>query len=121
MDYGVWPALLADCHIASGGNTDREDALVVDVLVREDVRELLEAVQAAGSIGAEALVIALDELDLEPAQVDGFHRTLGELHVEVIAASVDEPLDESTREMSTDALQLFLKDIGKVNLLTAAR
>jgi RNA polymerase primary sigma factor len=28
---------------------------------------------------------------------------------------------EATREVSTDALQLFLKDIGKVDLLTAAR
>ena len=30
-------------------------------------------------------------------------------------------LDESTRRDSTDGLQLFLKDIGKVGLLTAAR
>ena len=29
-------------------------------------------------------------------------------------------IDESVREVSTDALQLFLKDIGKVELLTAA-
>jgi RNA polymerase primary sigma factor len=82
-------------------------------------------VQAAGSISAEALALALDELDLEPAQADEFHRALDELNVEVVvavAASVAEPeLDESTREMSTDALQLFLKDIGKVGLLTGAR
>jgi RNA polymerase primary sigma factor len=31
------------------------------------------------------------------------------------------PAAEATREVSTDALQLFLKDIGKVDLLTAAR
>jgi RNA polymerase primary sigma factor len=31
------------------------------------------------------------------------------------------PAAEATREVSTDALQLFLKDIGKVDLLTPAR
>jgi len=31
------------------------------------------------------------------------------------------PAAETTREVSTDALQLFLKDIGKVDLLTAAQ
>src|SRR5262249_20763543 len=101
MDYGVSPARLAHCRITSGGNTEGEDAPVVAVLAREDVRNLLEAVHAAGSIGAEALMLALDELDLEPAQVDEFHRALDALQVEVIAASGDEPdLDESTQEMS---------------------
>ena len=113
--------VLAQCGIASGGNTVGEATPVTDVLAHEEVRNLLDAAQAVGSIGAEALALALDELGLEADQVDEFHRTLDELNVEVIPA-VDEPdLDESTREMTTDALQLFLKDVGKVNLLTAAR
>ena len=93
----------------------------MDLLAREDVRNLLEAVQAAGSIDADALVLALDELDLEPAQMDEFHLVLDELSVEVVVAgaAAGPDLDESTREMSTDTLQLFLKDIGKVDLLTA--
>jgi RNA polymerase primary sigma factor len=81
-------------------------------------------VQTAGSIDADALVLALDELELEPPQVDDFRRALEELNVEVVvaAASTHEPdLDESTQEMSTDALQLFLKEISRVSLLTAAR
>ena len=95
---------------------------VTDVLANEDVRILLDAAQAVGSIRADALALALDELDLEPAQVEELHRALDELNVEVIAADAREPeLDESTQEMSTDALQLFLKDIGKVELLTATR
>src|SRR5213076_1010052 len=32
-----------------------------------------------------------------------------------------EPAPEAAREISTDSLQLFLKDIGKVDLLTAAQ
>ncbi len=99
-----------------------EVAPASDVLAHEELRNLLETIQAAGSVDADALVLALDELDLEPAQVDEFHRALDELNVEVVSASGSEPdLDESMQEMSTDALQLFLKDIGKVGLLTAAR
>ena len=97
-------------------------AAVADVLAHEEVRNLLDAAQAAGSVDAEVLTLALDELDLEPAQVDEFHRALDELNVEVtIAGAAGPELDTSTQEMSTDALQLFLKDIGKVGLLTAAR
>ena len=95
---------------------------LADGVAHQDVGSLLEAVQAAGSITADALALALDELDLEPGEVEDFHRALDELNVEVtVPAAVDPALDESTPEMSTDGLQLFLKDIGKVALLTAAR
>jgi RNA polymerase primary sigma factor len=120
--YGHSRQRLAHCCIASGGNTGGEPAPVTGVLEHEEARTLLDTVQAAGSIDAEELALALDELDLEPAQVDEFHRALDELNVEVVSAAGTEPdLDETTQEMSTDALQLFLKDIGKVGLLTAAR
>jgi RNA polymerase primary sigma factor len=91
--------------------------------VRDDLRALIEAVQAAGGISADTLALALDELDLEPAEVDDFHRALDELNVEVaVAAAAAGPgLDDSAREMSTDSLQLFLNNITKVELLTAAR
>ena len=119
--YGGSVPRLAHCCIASGENTGEEGEPVTDLLAREDVRNLLEAAQAAGRVDADALVFALEELELEPAQVDEIHRALDELNVEVVSAGAEPVLDESTREMSTDSLQLFLKDIGKVQLLTAAR
>ncbi len=99
-----------------------------DVLVTEEARSLLEAAQAAGRVSAEEIALSLDELDLEPAQVEDVYRALEELQVEIVdgdAATAPDPkeearLDETAREVSTDALQLFLKDIGKVELLTAA-
>src|ERR1700746_1921200 len=99
-----------------------------DVLVTEEARSLLEAAQAAGRVSAEEIALSLDELDLEPAQVEDVYRALEELQVEIVdgdAATAHDPkeearLDETAREVSTDALQLFLKDIGKVELLTAA-
>jgi RNA polymerase primary sigma factor len=51
--------------------------------------------------------------------------SVGSVHAAgaIVAASLvenDEPVAE-TREISTDSLQLFLKEIGKVDLLTAAQ
>jgi RNA polymerase primary sigma factor len=110
------------------GVTAVQVASSTDVLVTEEARSLLEAAQAAGRVSAEEIALSLDELDLEPAQVEDVYRALEELQVEIVdgdAATAQDPkeearLDETAREVSTDALQLFLKDIGKVDLLTAA-
>ncbi|HET7043658.1 MAG TPA: sigma-70 factor domain-containing protein, partial [Gaiellaceae bacterium] len=104
-----------------GGNA------AVEGLESDEARHLLEAAQASGSVSQEELAVALDELELDAGQVDDFYRTLEELHVEVVPAPVEEAPEErevvqaETREISTDSLQLFLKDIGKVDLLTAAQ
>ena len=102
----------------------QEDATTGVILESEEARNLLDVVHAAGSIGADELALALDEIDLEPGQVEDFHRALDELNVEVVVVVEKEDehrFDEEAREISTDSLQLFLKDIGKVNLLTAAQ
>src|SRR5436309_607053 len=120
------------CGIASEGDgemaaTATEEGTSVDVFQTEEARNLLEAAQAAGRVSAEAIALALDELELEPAQIEDVYRALEELNVEIVDAQATEAeqkeearLAESVREVSTDALQLFLKDIGKVELLTAA-
>jgi RNA polymerase primary sigma factor len=98
--------------------------VVADVLESEETRNLLEAAQAAGSVTQDDIALALDELDLDAGQIDEFYKALEEMQVEIVAP-VDEvekelPVAEA-REISTDSLQLFLKDIGKVDLLTAAQ
>jgi RNA polymerase primary sigma factor len=121
---------MADCGIAKGEDmaaTATEDGPSVEVLETEEARNLIEAAQAAGRISAEEIALALDELELEAAQVEDVYRALEELHVEIVdaGAAAEEKEEEErvvadVREVSTDALQLFLKDIGKVELLTAA-
>jgi RNA polymerase primary sigma factor len=96
-----------------------------EALESEEARNLLEAAQAAGSVNQDEIALALDELDLDAGQVDDFYRTLEELQVEIVAPgdTPEEPevAEVEVREISTDSLQLFLKDIGKVDLLTAAQ
>ena len=107
--------------------TATEVASTSDVLELDEARSLLEAAQAAGRISAEEIALSLDELELEPAQIEDVYRALEKLQVEIVDTQATEAdtkeaprLDETAREVSTDALQLFLKDIGKVELLTAA-
>jgi len=95
---------------------------VVDLLETDDAKALLETGRESGQLTADEIAAALDELDLEPTQIDDFYHALEELHIEVVVAVEEEERPvEAAREVSTDSLQLFLKDIGKVDLLTAAQ
>jgi RNA polymerase primary sigma factor len=100
---------------------------VDDVLDTDEARALLESARENGSLTAEEIALAFDDLELEPAQLDEFYHALDEQQIEVVAADrdadhdADEEAQTRTMEASTDALQLFLKDIGRVNLLTAAQ
>jgi RNA polymerase primary sigma factor len=95
---------------------------VVDVLETDDAKALLDAARENGRLTADEIAVALDELDLEPTQIDDFYHALEELQIEVVVVEEEEQRPvEAPREVSTDSLQLFLKDIGKVDLLTAAQ
>ena len=99
---------------------------VPDVLLLDETKSLLEAGRSAGKLTTDQIALALDELDLEPGQADELYAAIDELQIEVVDGSAEEAeegpeLDEEPAEVSTDTLQLFLKDIGKVPLLTAAQ
>jgi RNA polymerase primary sigma factor len=81
---------------------------------------LIASAQESGQLGSDELAVAVDELELEPAQVDELYGKLDELQIEVVEPA-EEEAEVDEREVSTEALQLFLKDIGKVDLLTAAQ
>jgi RNA polymerase primary sigma factor len=102
---------------------------VSEILETEEARHLLEAAQAAGgSLSTDEIALALDELDLDAAQIDDFYHALEEMQIDVVGAAASEreeveaeKAEAVAREISTDSLQLFLKDIGRVDLLTAAQ
>jgi RNA polymerase primary sigma factor len=92
----------------------------VGILESEEAKGLLETGQARGSLRPEEIAVALDHLELNAEEIDDFYGVLAELEIEVGEEELVE--DESeVHEVSTDALQLFLKDIGRVALLTAAQ
>jgi RNA polymerase primary sigma factor len=108
------------------GRRKPEDATDVPegALASDEALALLESGRTAGRFDAEELALALDELDLDPGQLHAFYTTIEDEQIEVVAASPEAPDVwewDGEPEISTDTLQLFLKDIGKVPLLTAAQ
>ncbi len=93
------------------------------IFEHEATRGLLEAGRAAGSLSSDEIESALEELDLQPAEIEELYATFDELEIEIVQADTELNAAEAeeAREISTDSLQLFLKDIGKVELLTAAQ
>ena len=106
--------------MAGGANAVAARA-VTDVLETDEAKGLIASAQEAGSVRAEDVVLALAELELDTAQLDEIYGALEELNVEVVSGEDEDGETEvaAQREVSTDALQLFLKDIGRVELLTA--
>ncbi|MGZ8781957.1 MAG: sigma-70 family RNA polymerase sigma factor [Gaiellaceae bacterium] len=107
--------------MSAGVTTSNVEPQGFDLLASSEVATLLETGKQAGKLIAEDIASALDELDLDTAQMDEFYSTLEELKIEIVERDEPEAEVEEAREVSTDTLQLFLKDIGKVPLLTAAQ
>jgi RNA polymerase primary sigma factor len=107
----------------------------------EELRELITDGQERGYLTQDEVATRLDELDLSDDQVRDLHSHLAEIGVEVIAGDVEpasmatpevkavdvveadapakRPEIDLTVEPSLDSLRLYLRSIGKVELLTA--
>jgi hypothetical protein len=90
----------------------------------EELQPLLERADASGLVEASELQEALELLDLDPTDVEQLHKELEERGIEVVDRRNKEPAPPlpgtETLETTTDALQLFLREIGRHPLLTAA-
>jgi RNA polymerase primary sigma factor len=108
--------------VSAGGSISTDGQAASSVLATQEAKTLLETGRVAGKLLADDVASALDELDLDAAQIDEFYGALDEAQIEVVEKAEEEPEAEAeSREVSTDTLQLFLKDIGRVPLLTAAQ
>lgn len=104
----------------------------------EEVKGLIERGLQLGVLTYAEIAAATADLGLEDADVEELHGVFERCEIELIeevdpatAAAligVERPVEKGTRrraqpslkpEMTTDGLQLFLKGIGKVRLLTA--
>jgi RNA polymerase primary sigma factor len=103
--------------------------LTVDVALPdvEEIRTLAELGVERGYLTLDEVGAVLEEVELSKEQVEDFHNYLLEHAVELIDSDVraiDQPevpaaaLD-LTVEPSLDSLRLYLREIGKVSLLTA--
>src|SRR5690349_10213810 len=111
---------------------------VVDLQELEEVKGLLLKGQQVGVLTFAEISTAVSEMDLDETDVEELHAFLERSEIELVeeidpalaAGQEDRAPDKRGRrkakttidlkpDMTTDSLQLFLKDIGKVRLLTA--
>jgi RNA polymerase primary sigma factor len=111
---------------------------VADLQELEEIKSLVNRGQQLGVLTFAEISGAVSELDLDEADVEELHGFLERAEIELVeeldpaiaAADLERAPDKRGRrkpktpldlkpDMTTDSLQLFLKDIGKVRLLTA--
>jgi RNA polymerase primary sigma factor len=112
---------------------------VVELQELDEVKGLLAKGQQVGVLSYAEITKAMSELDLDESDVEELHGFFEKSEIELVeeidpaiaaASQVERAPDKRGRrkaktaldlkpDMTTDSLQLFLKDIGKVRLLTA--
>src|SRR3712207_5380943 len=112
---------------------------VADLQELEEVKNLLARGQELGVLTFAEVALAIRELDVDESDIEELHTFIETSEIELVeeidpataaANAVERAPDKRGRrkaktqidfrpDMTTDSLQLFLKDIGKVRLLTA--
>src|ERR687894_1002541 len=109
---------------------------VADLQELEEVKLLVAKGTATGVLTYAEVAVALAEVELDEGDVEELHGYLEKSEIELVEddptaaePQVERAVDRRSRrkkaaidlkpDMTTDSLQLFLKDIGKVRLLTA--
>ncbi len=110
----------------------------------ERLNELIEKGKKAGKLTSKELMDVLEDMELEPEQLDKFYDTLENLGIDTISEEEPLPLDDALPAIeeleeieeaaedeiidtdtlvdsfsTDDPVRMYLKEIGKVNLLSA--
>jgi RNA polymerase primary sigma factor len=98
----------------------------IDHLLRNDELQLqLDAAEQAGSLKAAELTEIVEAHELDPLELDALYRELDRRGIELVderqqpEEPAPPPPPAAAHETTTDALQLFLREAGRHQLLTA--
>jgi RNA polymerase primary sigma factor len=99
------------------------------LLLAEELQQLFETAEQAGTLRQSELNEVLESLELDPVELEAVIREIETRSIELVNDVVDEtpepepvrPAPQPVLETTTDALQLFLRDTGRHALLTAAQ
>jgi RNA polymerase primary sigma factor len=125
--------------LGCGASVASDRMSIADLRELDEIRALVDRGRQLGVLTFAEVAGAVSELDLDEADVDELHGFLGRAAIELVeevdpalaaTAELERTPERHGRrkpktaldlkpEMTTDSLQLFLKDIGKVRLLTA--
>jgi RNA polymerase primary sigma factor len=104
---------------------------IESILASEELMTLLETAESSGQLRQVELTEVLEPLELDPLETEAVYQELDRRGIELLAAGPEreaEPEPEKAPppvaqplETTTDALQLFLREAGRHQLLTAAQ
>lgn len=102
----------------------------------EEVRELINKGKEEGMLTSEEITETLSEIDLSKEQIENIYDVIQNLGIEVVSEDDDDidnivskkkeeevlkkKLDLTIKSPTNDPVRMYLKEIGKVRLLTAA-
>jgi RNA polymerase primary sigma factor len=99
----------------------------------EEVRVLVDEGREQGYLVGDQIAEALKDVDLTPDQIDGIYNLFADLGIDILEGEGADPasaaakpeeevipkLDLSVKTPTNDPVRMYLKEIGKVPLLTA--
>jgi RNA polymerase primary sigma factor len=106
---------------------------IESILAGEELTTLIETSESSGQLRQAELAEVLEPLELDPLETEAVYQELDRRGIELLAEPEREPEPEPEKEKespppsaqpletTTDALQLFLREAGRHQLLTAAQ
>jgi len=123
--------------VTEGGNNNMEQKANGKVVKPKDdkkdknakmvaVKELIDKGKKNGSLTYKEIMEAMDHIDLTPEQIEKIYEVLEMTGVEIIGETVDTNVEEEELDLSVpegiaidDPVRMYLKEIGKVPLLSS--
>ena len=106
--------------MAEGGKIMKDKSAKMQI-----VKKLIEKGKKSGTLTYKEIMDELDEIDLSPEQIEKIYEVLESMGIEVIGDMQDVEVDERDLDLSIpegiaidDPVRMYLKEIGKVPLLS---